>query len=156
MSALVKPSGGILAFQVPVNDDHPSHALVRDVAQLPRFAGPLAGYVHRSPILPPRDYAALLHAEGFLMDDAVITTTTYTHVLPAAEDVVEWTKGSTLTPYRRLLSDALYDDFVAEYTRRFLAHETTVATTAAGTRVPAASRGFLYTFKRLLLAARKM
>jgi trans-aconitate 2-methyltransferase len=128
---LLAPNGQ-LAIQMPANHDHPSH----------RIAAELAASFGITPrtinILAPESYAALLHRLGFLRQHVRVVV--YGHVLASTADVVEWTKGSTLTPYREALSAERYEEFLAEYTTRL------VATLGD-------SRPYFYTFKRVLLWA---
>ena len=63
-------------------------------------------------------------------------------VLASTADVVEWTKGTTLTRMRRHFSPEAYDAFVAEYRRRLVEQ--------LGDRRP-----YYYAFKRILLHARR-
>ena len=70
----------------------------------------------------------------------VVCYQVYGHILPSTADVVEWTKGSTLTPYREALSTERYEEFLAEYTKRIVE--------ALGDERP-----FFYTFKRVLMWA---
>jgi trans-aconitate 2-methyltransferase len=126
--SLLAPNGQ-LAVQMPANHDHPSHRIAAEVASSfgiePRTVN----------ILTPEAYAALLHRLGFTRQQVRIQV--YGHVLPSTADVVEWTKGSTLTPYREALSSDRYEEFLAEYTDRLVA---TVGD----------ARPYFYTFKRVL------
>jgi trans-aconitate 2-methyltransferase len=126
--ALLSPHGQ-LAVQMPANHDHPSH----------RIAAELAMSFGLSPtvnVLSPERYAALLHHLGFARQHVRLQV--YGHVLPSSSDVVEWTKGTTLTPYREALSADRYDEFLAEYTTRVVE--------ALGDATP-----YFYTFKRVLM-----
>jgi trans-aconitate 2-methyltransferase len=130
LAALISPHGQ-LAIQMPANHDHPSHRIAADLA-------PSFGISPTLNVLPPERYAALLHHLGFVRQHVRLQV--YGHVLPSSSDVVEWTKGTTLTPYREALSPERYDEFLAEYTRRVVA--------ALGE-----ARPFFYTFKRVLMWA---
>ncbi|MGH9424304.1 MAG: methyltransferase domain-containing protein [Thermoanaerobaculia bacterium] len=128
LAALLAP-GGQLAVQMPANHDHPSH----------RIAAELATSYGLSPklnVLPAERYAALLHNLGFARQHVRLQV--YGHVLQSSADVVEWTKGSTLTPYRDALSSERYEEFLAEYTKRVV--------NALGDAKP-----YFYTFKRVLM-----
>jgi len=120
---------GQLAVQMPANHDHPSHRIAAEVA-------PSFGIAPRTVnILAPESYAALLHRLGFARQHVRLQV--YGHVLPSTRDVVEWTKGSTLTPYREALPSERYEEFLAEYTDRLVA-------------LLGDSRSYFYTFKRVL------
>jgi trans-aconitate 2-methyltransferase len=131
LMSLLAPNGQ-LALQMPANHDHPSHRIAAKVASSfgiePRTVN----------ILAPESYAALLHSLGFARQDVRIQV--YGHALPSTRDVVEWTKGSTLTPYREALSSERYEEFLAEYTDRLVA--------TLGDSHP-----YFYTFKRVLVWA---
>jgi trans-aconitate 2-methyltransferase len=126
---LVAPDGQ-LAVQMPANHDHPSH---RIAAELAASFGIQPRTVN---ILAPESYALLFHRLGFARQHVRLQV--YGHVLASTADVVEWTKGSTLTPYREALSATRYEEFLDEYARRLIA-------------APGDSRPYFYTFKRVLL-----
>ena len=65
---------------------------------------------------PPSATPTLLHHLGFTRQHVRLQV--YGHVLPSTRDVVEWTKGSTLTPYREALSPERYEEFLAAVHRR--------------------------------------
>lgn len=138
--------GGQIAIQMPMNDDHPSHATARALAQEEPYAGALAessaagGAGGRFPTLAPERYAELLHALGF--ERPRVRLEVYGHVLPETRSVVEWIKGSALTPYRDRMPAELYARFLEEYTARLVAR--------LGEHAP-----YFYTFKRVLMWGRK-
>jgi trans-aconitate 2-methyltransferase len=131
--------GGQLAVQMPANHDHPSHLVAERVAGKAPFREALGGHVRRSPVLGPERYAELLHRLGY--GSQHVRLQVYLHVLPEAEAVVEWVKGTLLTDYRRRLPERLYDEFLARY-RALLVAE-----------LPD-ERPFPYPFKRILLWGR--
>ena len=96
--------GGWLAVQVPGNVDQPSHALMREVANLPPFAAALDGVLRGADsVAHPTTYANLLAEADFEVD---AWETTYLHVLPGEDAVLEWVRGTGLRP----VLDALTDD----------------------------------------------
>ena len=135
--------GGQLAVQVPANADHPSHALAFEIAQESPFREALhdAGdrLAEATPVLTAERYAELLDEVGF--EEQHVRLQVYGHHLGSTEDVVEWTKATTLTRYERAMVGELYDRFVDRYRARLLA--------ALGERSP-----YFYTFKRILFRAR--
>ncbi len=135
---LVAP-GGQLAFQVPANADHPSHLLAHAVAREEPFATALGGYVREWPVLAPEVYAAELDALGF--DRVRVRLEVYLHRLASSEEVVEWVRGTLLTDYERRLTKELWSAYLQRYRERLLA--------IIGAEAP-----YLYTFKRILVAAR--
>jgi trans-aconitate 2-methyltransferase len=126
--SLLAPSGQ-LAVQMPANHDHASHRIAAGLAAEygipPRMVN----------VLSPESYATLLHQLGFARQHVRLQV--YGHVLPSTADIVEWTKGSTLTPYREALPSERYEEFLAEYTARLVAE--------LGEHRPC-----FYTFKRVL------
>jgi trans-aconitate 2-methyltransferase len=131
LAALLAPHGQI-AVQMPANHDHPSHRIAAELAASfgiePRTVN----------VLLPERYASLLHHIGFARQHVRLQV--YGHVLPSTRDVVEWTKGSTLTPYREALADERYEEFLAQYTERLV-------------KQLGEHRPYFYTFKRVLLWA---
>ncbi len=138
LAAAVAP-GGQIAVQVPANDDHPSHRIARALAG-GEFRDRLAGYERVFPVLTPVRYAELLHELGFVRQQ--VRMQVYAHVLPETRAVVEWVKGSLLTPFRERLSAGDYARFLERYEHELLAAE--------GDRRP-----YLYPFKRILIWGRR-
>jgi trans-aconitate 2-methyltransferase len=138
LTAALRP-GGQLAVQMPANHDHASHLVAERVAAEQPFRDALGGYVRRSPLLSPEDYAALLNQLGY--ESQHVRLQVYLHLLPEPGAVVDWVKGTLLTDYKRRLPDALYEDFVARYREVLLAELGD-------------DRPFRFTFKRVLLWAR--
>jgi trans-aconitate 2-methyltransferase len=135
--------GGQLAVQVPANFDHPSHALVAAVAAEEPFAAVLAAAGDADPVpgvLAPEEYAACLDDLGFA--DQHVRLQVYGVRLASTADVVEWTKGTTLTRVRGALPDATFERFVDRYRERLLAE--------LGDRAP-----YFYAFKRILFWGRR-
>ncbi len=107
--------GGWLAFQLPGNFDQPPHAVLREMAASPRWrpligeaeltrqAGDLTGYLD------------VLARTGCQVD---AWETTYLHILPGEDPVVEWVKGTALRPVLAVLDDAQTAEFLAEYRDR--------------------------------------
>jgi trans-aconitate 2-methyltransferase len=137
--ALLAP-GGQLAFQVPANDAHPSHATARAVAREPEFAAALAGHVRETPVLEPEAYARLLFALG--LAEQRVRVEVYAHRLAAREDVVEWVRGTYLTDYQKRLEPPVWERFLARYRERLLA------------ALPD-ERPFLYTYRRVFVWGRR-
>jgi len=122
---------GQLAVQMPANHDHPSHRIAAELA-------PSFGVLPSANVLPPERYAALLHRLGFARQHVRLQV--YGHLLPSTADVVEWTKGSTLTPYRDALPASQYEEFLARYAERVVSELGEVSP-------------YFYTFKRVLMWA---
>jgi trans-aconitate 2-methyltransferase len=107
--------GGWLAFQLPGNFDQPSHAIVKEMAASPRWHGPLADARLNRQAGDPADYAALLARPGFEVD---AWETSYLHILPGENPVLEWTKGTTLRPVLAALDAEQAAAFLREYGER--------------------------------------
>jgi trans-aconitate 2-methyltransferase len=121
---------GQLAVQMPANDSHPSHVIAAEVAREFGVA-PREDFV-----LPVEKYAELLYRLGYKRRHVRLQV--YGHVLPSADDVVEWVRGALLTHYQSLLAPERFEEFLAEYRKRLRA--------ALGEERP-----FFYTYKRVLL-----
>lgn len=119
------PRDGWLAFQVPGNFDSHSHALMRSLAAEERWAPLLNGVLrHHDAVSSPAEYAALLLDAGL---DADVWETTYLHMLPGEDPVIEWLRGTGLRPVLAALSDADGRDFCTEFAQRLrVAYPATV------------------------------
>ncbi|MFG3101606.1 trans-aconitate 2-methyltransferase [Streptomyces sp. NPDC048182] len=137
------PPGGVLAFQVPGNFDAPSHRLMRELAGSPRWADRLAGTLrHADAVLAPADYLAHLTAAGCAAD---VWETTYLHLLPGEDPVLDWVKGTGLRPVLTALADdpESRDAFLAEYR------------TLLRAAYPAGPHGTVFPFRRVFAVAAK-
>jgi trans-aconitate 2-methyltransferase len=132
---------GQLAVQVPANADHPSHVCAREAAE--SMAGAFAGPAPSDPVavnvLPPERYAEVLDELG--LRDVHVRLQVYGHHLPSTADVVEWTKGTSLTRFQSVLAADDFDELLRRYRARLLQ--------TIGDRSP-----YFFTFKRILMAAR--
>lgn len=135
---------GQLAVQMPANDDHPSHLASSFVAAQEPFASAFDGEPPPDPVaanvLAPERYATLLHELG--LDELHVRLQVYAHVLESTASVVEWTRGSSLTRFFRRLPEELHQPFVDAYHAELVAR--------VGEHAP-----YLYTFKRILMWARR-
>jgi len=108
--------GGALAFQVPGNFTAPSHTLLTDLCEAPRWRHRLDGhgrrYVH---VLRPSDYLERLTE----LDCATVDVweSTYVQLLQGEDAVLDWTKGTALRPVLTVLGDdpAAAREFVGQY-----------------------------------------
>jgi trans-aconitate 2-methyltransferase len=104
--------GGRLAVQVPGNFAEPSHTLLAEVAERPRWRSRLAGLA-RPAVEEPGTYLARLAGLGLVVD---AWETTYLQVLPGEDAVLEWMRGTGLRPVVSALSDpGEREAFEAEY-----------------------------------------
>lgn len=110
------PPGGWLAAQMPGNFDSPSHALMRELAGSPRWSALLDGALaHHGGVGEPAEYAAILLDSGL---EADVWETTYLHVLPGPDPVLEWARGTGLRPVLARLSAEDAAEFEADYAAR--------------------------------------
>lgn len=113
--------GGWLAFQVPGNQQEPSHRLRRELAAEPAYQGATRGvaepFAH-----DPEIYLEALRALGCDVD---AWETTYLHVLTTAEHgpdpVFEWVSGTGARPTLAALGEDLRPAFEAEFKARLRA-----------------------------------
>jgi trans-aconitate 2-methyltransferase len=109
------PDGGWLAFQVPGNFAAPAHSLLREVADSWGLGHVLR---HHDVVGTPSSYAGLLLDAGLAVD---AWETTYVHVLPGADPVLEWLRGTGLLPVLAELSAADGERFCATLGERLRA-----------------------------------
>lgn len=121
---------GQIAIQMPSNDDHPSHVIAAEVG---RKFGLEPRPAH---VLPVERYAEILHRLGYKRQH--VRMQVYGHLLPSADDVVEWVRGALLTYYEKMLTPGKFEQYVAAY--REALHQ-----------VLGGARPYFYTYKRVLL-----
>jgi trans-aconitate 2-methyltransferase len=103
--------GGAFAFQVPDNFGEPSHMIVRDLRLSDRWRDRLGEDADRGAgVERPTTYLSGLVDAGFEPD---VWQTTYLHVLPGEDAVLEWIKGTALRPVLNALADD--QDATAEF-----------------------------------------
>jgi trans-aconitate 2-methyltransferase len=141
--------GGWLAFQVPGNFDAPSHTVLRELCQSPRWHN-LLGNVLRDPAYAapvasgaPAEYLDLLAAQDCATID--VWETTFLQVLQGDDPVLEWVKGTALRPVLAVLDadPAGRDEFLKEYGA--LLREA----------YPRSSYGTVFPFRRVFAVARR-
>ncbi|NSC22170.1 methyltransferase domain-containing protein [Streptomyces albus subsp. chlorinus] len=111
------PPGGVLAFQVPGNFRAPTHTLLAELAESPRWQGRLGPPPRPDTVLDPAGYAEILAPLGPHGCDIDAWESTYLHRLTGPDPVLEWTKGTTLRPVLTRLKDdpAARHRFLSEY-----------------------------------------
>lgn len=133
--------GAWFALQVPGNFNAPSHALMRALADSDAWSGSLAGVLrHDDAVAEPADYLELMLDAGC---DADAWETTYLQVLPGADPVLEWVRGTGLRPVLAALP--------ADEARRFQADYARLLNQA----YPPGSHGTVFPFRRIFAVARK-
>ncbi|MBO0892541.1 MAG: trans-aconitate methyltransferase, partial [Acidothermales bacterium] len=105
--------GGWLAFQVPGNYRAPAHAILSDLRLSPRWRDQVgAGADRHLDVHDPEVYLRTLAGLGCRVD---AWETTYLHVLPGEDPVLDWIKGTGLRPVLAALGDADRAEFLGEY-----------------------------------------
>jgi len=139
------PSGSWFAMQVPGNFGSPSHALMRSVAADGPWASALDGVLRADPVLDPAGYLGILLDAGF---EARAWETTYAQLLPGADPVLAWVRGTGLRPALAALDAADPSGaLTAAYTERYAA--------ALREAYPASAHGTVYPFRRVFAVGRK-
>jgi trans-aconitate 2-methyltransferase len=105
----VRP-GGALAFQVPHNFDEPSHRLMRETPG--PWASRMAAVRLHDPVGKADSYYDLLAPYASSVD---VWQTRYEHVMPDADAIVEWVKGTGLRPYLEALEPSERPLFLEAY-----------------------------------------
>ncbi|WP_157597496.1 methyltransferase domain-containing protein [Streptacidiphilus rugosus] len=106
------PGGGTLAFQVPGNFDQPSHTLLTELRNSPRWKAAVGG-PHRADIPRPAEYLTALAGLDCAVD---VWETTYHQVLTGDHPVIDWMLGTGLRPALDALPNPEQRaDFLAEY-----------------------------------------
>ena len=116
-------AGGSLALQMPVSRDLAAMNAIREIAASQRWAerlSPVAQGVGPravSPVLPLESYLDALATTGLAVN---AWETTYLHVLPGTDPVLDWFSGTGLRPYLDALTPdkGALDDFRAEIADR--------------------------------------
>jgi trans-aconitate 2-methyltransferase len=134
--------GGALAIQIPGNIDALPHRLMREVAATPAWSRwfPL-GKVREWHHCEMDFYYDVLAPAAAHLD---LWATEYLHILPDAEAIVEWYRGTGLRPFLEVLeSGADCQRFAADYLASLRPHYP-----------PRAAGGVLFPFRRIFLIAR--
>lgn len=110
---LLKP-GGKLAVQIPMNYEEPVHRIIAELSESPRWCDRLGGkrifYT-----LPPEEYYDILSESA---SSAELWQTTYYHVLPSQEAILEWYRSTGLRPYLDALPETERPELEANFMER--------------------------------------
>lgn len=115
LAVLLQP-GGVLAVQVPMNEQEPIHQIISETIANEKWKD----YFHHPRVfytLPPTDYYQLLSAE---FSQVFLWETTYYHILPSQESIMEWYRGTGLRPYLELLPKEQQQDFENDIFQRVI------------------------------------
>lgn len=101
---------GILAVQIPINFSEPIHKLIQKVTTSDKWKNKFS--VKREMYnLSQNEYCDIL-AE--LSSDFLMWETTYYHVMPSHSSLLDWYKGTGLSPYLNQLSELDANIFLQE------------------------------------------
>jgi trans-aconitate 2-methyltransferase len=131
---------GVLAVQMPANFESPSHVLLKKLASSKRWAGKLKKRLRHDVVQPLDHYVKFGWTLGLKVD---AWETTYQHVLPGKDAVLEWTKGTALRPVMKALEGAELDEFLSAFAEKLRA------------AYPETPSGTLFPFHRIFFVARK-
>lgn len=132
---------GVLAFQVPDNFAEPSHTLLRDLRMSARWRARLGADADRgAAVEPPARYLQALLDLGL---DADVWQTTYLHLLPGDDAVLEWVKGTALRPVLSALDPDEQRKFLDDYAA------------ALRTAYPRGAHGTVFPFRRTFAIGRR-
>ena len=98
---------GVLAVQMPVNWQEPSHALMRQVAE--ELGHPASG---RQPLPDVSEYYDMLTTSGCEVD---IWRTTYYHQMDSHQAIVDWVSATGLRPWLQDLNEAEQKRYLHRY-----------------------------------------
>ena len=136
----LKP-GAWFALQVPGNFTSPSHTLMRELAESPRWTARLGGVLrHDGAVGSPADYLEIMLDAGCTAD---AWETTYLQLLPGSDPVLEWVRGTGLRPVLAALSPQDAAEFEQEYSA--LLREA----------YPETGHGTVFPFRRIFAVARR-
>jgi trans-aconitate 2-methyltransferase len=141
LANLLEP-GGILAVQMPINFEQPSHTILHDLTNSETWKPHLTAFSSklRAP-KPATWYIQTLRSLGFKVD---AWETTYHHVLQGENTVLEWVKGTALRPVLKALAPELHLQFLEELGTQYRK------------AYPTNDFGTLFAFNRLFFVAQKM
>lgn len=136
--SLLKPQGQLI-IQLPSNQNHMAYRLIRNIVKEPPFRDYLNGFEFELTALGISEYAEILFRSGGV--DITVLEKVYPCIMQDFRGIIEWVRGTALTPYLSRLSPVQQNEFLAVYAQRLQ---------AAFPEQPV-----FYGFRRILLAATK-
>lgn len=135
LASLLAPQG-VLAAQMPDNWQEPTHAAMRTVAKAMGMT-----VKEREPLLAVEAYYDLLSQAGCELD---IWRTTYFHLMPSVDAIVEWLRATGLRPFLDALDETGQQHFLDRYRLLLSQHY-----------LPRGDGRLLLAFPRLFIVAHK-
>jgi trans-aconitate 2-methyltransferase len=140
LANLLEPNG-ILAVQMPINFEQPSHTILRSLTESTSWKPHLTTFSSKLRAPKPANwYIQTLTSLGFQVD---AWETTYHHILQGENAVLEWVKGTALRPVLKALKPELHASFLEALGAHYLEV------------YPGKTFGTLFAFNRLFFVARK-
>lgn len=113
-------TGANVAIQVPGNFGSPSHAVMRQVAESPKWAQQLGGVLRHDDVVgEPEEYQRIFLDAGF---QANVWETTYQQLLVGQDPILNWVRGTALLPVRHALDAEDFIEFENDYQREVSRH----------------------------------
>jgi trans-aconitate 2-methyltransferase len=132
--------GGWLAIQLPSNHNQPFHTILADMVSSDRWRPLLAGVQLNQQARAAAEYLDLFSGAGCEVD---AWETTYVHVLPGADPVTDWYRGTGLRPVLTALDPGQAEEFLAGYSEQVRA------------AYPRRPYGTVFPFRRVFAVARR-
>lgn len=109
MMSILK-DGGILAVQIPMNYKEPIHMIISEVVSSAKW---------KDKFSQPRIFYNLTQSDYFdllsdISSDFSIWETSYCHIMPSHDSIMEWYKGTGLRPYLSALNETDAKNFESE------------------------------------------
>lgn len=132
--------GGVLAVQMPLSWNEPSHRAIREtLADLGLGTPELQAELNRRPVTDAGSYVEMLAPLVAHLD---VWETRYQHILAGSDPVFEWVRGTALRPVLAALTTADGARFTDTYRARL-----------RDAYPPLATGGTVYPFPRLFMVA---
>lgn len=106
LSKLLNPDG-IMAVQIPCNFNEPIHLLMEETVSTKKWAK----HIPARRIFHVYDLSTYYNCISSLSDNIEIWTTTYHHIMPSHEAILEWYEGTGLRPYLSQLDTYKQEEF---------------------------------------------
>ena len=104
--------GGILAVQIPIQNEHPVHIIMNELVTTVKWKDKLSQRNYNN--LTTNEYYDVLSG---ISDDFEMWETIYCHRMPSYESIIEWYKGTGFRPYLEQLSETDAEELVNDVYR---------------------------------------